>query len=126
MRNLSNADVRDLEHEVLLERFEELLAVYDAPREPEIQSARIDRLSRTIEEVPEVYRWLNHLQSWADHWTDSLNELYGISDRRYKAMRQRRDLITKMASSAKMRYEAASRIITIIQNFDPDGLPKSR
>lgn len=124
--SISNQDVQHLEHEELLNRLEEMLAVYDSPSGPELHSDRHKRLSRTIDEIPEIYRWLIHLFSWADHWTDAMKEMNGQSDRRYKALRQRRDLLDKMASSAKMRYESASRQITLISAFDENGMPRSR
>lgn len=123
---ITNQDARDLPHEDLMARVEALLSQYDAPTQPEEQADRIARLSRTIDEMPEIYRWLLELQSWMDHWTDAINDQMGTKDRRYKTMRQRRDFFEKMASAAKQRYEAASRLITIIQGFDPTGMPRQR
>jgi len=123
---ITNEDARDLEHEALIERLEEQLAIYDQPSQPETQAERLERLSLTIEEMPEIYRWLQQLWSWGDHWADSLKDMFGGGDRRYKAMRQRRDLFEKMASSAKMRYESASRQITLLTAFDETGMPRTR
>lgn len=123
---ITNQEARDLDHEELLNRIEAMLDEYAPPTAPEPPEQRVARLSRTIEEVPEIYRWLLQLWSWMDHWTDATNDMFGRTDRRYKALRQRRDLFEKMASAAKMRYESASRQITLMQGFDETGMPRSR
>ena len=99
---------------------------YDKPDQPESEQAKLQRLSDTLEEMPEIYRWLLGLWSWFDHWTDAMNDQFGPKARQYKQMRQRRDFFEKMASSAKQRYEASSRLITVILGFDPTGMPKQR
>lgn len=123
--NISFADARDLPFEDLEERVEVMLSTYDKP-DVETGEQKLERINRTIDEVPQIYRWLLQLHSWCDHWCDSMNEMFGIKDPRYKALRQRRDFFEKMASAAKMRYEGASRKITIELGFAPDGLPRSR
>lgn len=125
---ITNAEARDLDHEELIERVNAVLAQYDAPEpgNPETEQEWLDRLSRTIEEMPEIYRWLLSLQSWMDHWSDAMKDMGGASATQYKRFRQRRDFFEKMASAAKQRYEAASRLITIKLGFDEGGMPKSR
>lgn len=126
MRTISNSEVRSLDHEDLLEALNALLAEYDAPQQGETQTDKVERLSRTIDEMPQVFRWLVSLHSWCDHWADAAKDQYGASSNDYKKERQRRDLLEKMASAAKMRYESASRTITLLQSFDESGLPRSR
>lgn len=124
---ISNTEVRDLDHEELMARLNALLAAYDSPEGgAELQADKIARLSRTIDEMPEIYRWLISLHSWLDHWTDAMADQYGRNANEYKKHRQRRDLLEKMASVAKMRYESASRTITRLTAFDESGMPRSR
>lgn len=124
--NLSVLEARDLPHGDLIERIDGILASYDVPMGVETQVERIERLSRTIDEMPELYRWFSQLWSWCDHWTDANMDMFGGKDHRYKKMRERRDLFEKIASSAKLRYEGASRAITLMEAFDPSGMPRTR
>ena len=125
---ITNQEALTIEHGEILERVDALLAEYDSPPmgTAETESARLTRLSRTIDEMPEIYRWLVGLWSTCDHWTDAMADQFGMKDHNYKKMRERRDLFEKMASAAKMRYESASRVITILSGFDPTGMPRSR
>lgn len=125
MPSLTRAELRDLPHEDLLERLELIVGVYDKPQ-VETQGEKMLRISRTLDEAPEIHRYLLGLWSWLDHWTDAMAEMFGQKDKRYKALRERRDLLDKMASNMKMRYEAASRLITLMESFDPTGMPRQR
>lgn len=118
-------DARDLPHEELIERCEAILELYDPP-EVETQPQKLDRLSRTIDEIPQVYRWFWQLWSYFDNWSAGMATMYSQSDSRYKMYRQRRDLFEKMASAAKQRYEGASRIITVMSEFEPNAMPRQR
>jgi len=123
--NLTTTEARDLDHADLLARIDAMLAPYDPPQ-VETQGEKIARLSRTLDEMPAIYRWLLTLWSWCAHWTDAMAQQMGQRDARYQALRQRRDLLEKMAAAAKLRYEAASRIITVLESFDVTGMPRTR
>jgi len=123
--DLTIDDARKLDHEDLIERCEAILSVYDPP-EVETQAQKIERLSLTIDEIPQVYRWFLQLWSYFSHWTQGYAEVYGLRDHQTERLRQRRDLFDKMASAAKQRYEGASRLITVMESFDPTGLPRQR
>lgn len=123
---ITNAEARDLDHQELITRVDAILSQYDKPNEPETEQARVERLSRTIDEMPEIYRWLLGLQSWFDHWADAMKDQFNANSKEYKRNRQRRDFFEKAASAAKQRYEAASRLITIMTSFDTTGMPRSR
>lgn len=122
---LTIAQARDLPFEDLIERADALIADY-APGETETQEEKIQRLSCTLDEMPEIYRWLLTLQSWFDHWTDAYADQFGQRSREYKQMRERRDAMERAAKAAKSRYEGASRVVTIVQGFDPTGMPRGR
>jgi hypothetical protein len=118
-------DLQKMEHEHLLEKIEGVLADYDRPQ-LENQQQKMLRVGRTIDEMPEIYRWFMQLWSFCDHWTDELGRMFGTKAEQYKDMRQRRDLMEKAASTAKMRYESASRLVTLEMSFDPTGMPRQR
>lgn len=122
---LTPARAAELPMEDLIEQVETLFLPY-SPTEGETGGQEHARLSRTLDEAPELYRWL--LQCWShfDHWTDAQAEMWGRGDNRYKAMRERRDLFEKQASAMKLRYEAASRLITLKASFDESGMPRQR
>jgi hypothetical protein len=122
---LTTTDAQELDHKELIERVEELLKPYDKP-EVELLHDRMERINCTLDEMPQIYRSLLQLQSWCDHWTDAFASMFGQSDRRYKAMRERRDLFENMARAAKLRYEGTSRLITLMEGFTVEGLPRTR
>lgn len=123
---LSLDDARDLPFADLMEAAEKILQQYDPPQDLEPHADKLARLNATIEEVPQHYRWFLQLQSWCDHWAQSFSTQFGQKDERYQRMRQRRDLFDRMASAAKMRYEAASRRITTDMGYDTTGMPRRR
>lgn len=123
--NLTLAEARDMEFESLVERCGEILAEYDKP-EVEPPPARLARLEKTLEEMPMIHRWFLQLFSFCDHWTDTFKDMWGQGDRRYKAMRERRDLFDNMARAARSQYDGASRVITVMTDFDPTGMPRQR
>jgi hypothetical protein len=117
-----------MDYEDLIESSDAILAAYDAPTAGEFEQPgqRIARLGRTIDEMPDIYRWFLTLQSYFDHWTDAAGDLNGTRSIEFKLMRQRRDAMERMASAAKKRYEGASRAITVIEGFDAEGMPRAR
>lgn len=119
-------DARQMPHADLEEALDALLAEYDPPSEPETQGQQVQRLTRTIDEMPGMYRYMVQLWSYLDNVADSFGIAYGTKDAVYKAARQRRDLLDKYTSAAKLRYEAASRIITVMTSFDANGMPTTR
>ena len=123
--DLTIDDARKLDHEDLIERCEAILSTYDPP-EVETQAQKIERLSLTIDEIPQVYRWFLQLESYFEHWTAGGSVMWGQSDRDTKRFRQRKELFKSMASAAKQRYEGASRLVTVMESFDPTGLPRQR
>lgn len=128
-RKLTISTARDMSFEDLVQTADAILEQYAAPAEGgkmEMQQEQLDRLSRTIDEMPDIYRWFLMLQSYFDHWTDAEGDMWGTRSIEFKMMRQRRDLMDRMASAAKRRYEGASRTITVIEGFDESGLPRSR
>lgn len=122
---LSLADARDLPHVDLVERCGELLADYDRPQ-VESATEKMTRINRILDEMPATYRWFRQLESFCDHWTSSFEQMFGRTDKRYKEMRQRRDLFESMASAAKLQYEGASRQVTIMESFTTEGMPRTR
>lgn len=116
-------------YQELLETSAGLLEQYEAPGTTggiETQQEKVERLSRTIDEVPDLYTWFLTLESHFDHWTDAYKEQFGGQSAEYKGMRERRDAMEHMASAAKRRWEGASRIVTTMSEFDPTGMPRSR
>lgn len=103
-----------------------LLAEYDSPDDPENRMMRLARVSRTIEEMPAIYRWFLELRSRYDAMADETKEQFGQGHVSYKTCRQKRDLFENFARAARMRYEAASRLITVEQGFDPEEMPTHR
>jgi hypothetical protein len=109
----------------LVELCESTLADYD-PADDENQLVWRARVGRTIEEMPAIYRWFLSLRAHFDNWTDGIGDQLGTRNIAYKEMRQRRDLMEDFAKAAKMRYEAASRVITLEAEFDGGHMPESR
>lgn len=122
---LTIAQARDFAFEDLIEATDKLLEPY-APADNETPAMRRDRISRTIDEVPELYRWFLTLQSWFDHWTDAYGDQFGLRSKEFKQYRERRDAMERAAKAAKMRYDGASRLVTVLTGFDPEGMPQGR
>lgn len=125
-RRLTIATAKDLPFEDLIEQAHGLIEPYAVPTEGEANAARLTRLERALDELPDIYSWLQQLESYFDHWTDFNASQHGIKSLEYKSMRERRDAMERAASAAKLRYEGASRVLTRIMNFDPQGMPRSR
>lgn len=124
-KRLTISNARTMDYEDFVEALDALMEPYTPPSS-ETQKEKIDRLSRTIDETPTVYRWFRQLQSYFDHWTDAAGDMNGTRSIEFKMMRQRRDACDNAASAAKKIYEGASRLITVIEGFDEQGLPRSR
>lgn len=124
-KKLTIARARDLPFEDLVEAADALVEEY-GPTEPENAGQRLARLERTLDEVPEIYRWFLTLESYFDHWTDAYADQSGMRSRDYKRMRERRDAMERVAKAAKMRYDGASRLVTVLQGFDAHGTPTAR
>ncbi len=123
---LTIAEARDLPFEDLIMRADEIIESY-APAQNESEPERIERLSRTVDEMPDIYRWFLTLHSFFDHWTDAYSDQFGNRDTRYKQMRERRDAMERAASAAKMRYQGSSRVITVILGHEDEGsMPRTR
>lgn len=117
-RKLTIAEARDLPYEDLLSRAHGLVEGYSVPQEDEAAADRMERLERTLDELPDVYSWLMQLESWFDHWTDLYATQFGLRSTEYKQMRERRDAMERAAKAAKLRYEGASRVLTRMLAFD--------
>lgn len=125
-QRLTVSTARTMEYEDFVEALDALMQPYTPP-DTETQKERIDRLSRTIDEAPTIYRWFLQLQSYFDHWTDAQAHIEGgTRGIEYKMLRQRRDACANAASAAKKIYEGASRLITVIEGFDETGMPRTR
>ena len=117
---------RDLDYQDLIEECDQLLEAYDKPEGPETKAQQLERLSRTLDEVPQLYRWFLTLESYFSHWADAAADQWGTKSHDFKKNRQKRDAMENMAKAAKLRYEGASRILTIEMGFDEHGMPQSR
>jgi len=123
----TRAEAAEAEHEYLLDRSEAILAWYDRPKGLETKAQQMDRINRTLDEIPQVFRWFLVLESLCDERADFFAQLgTGAKNPGYKRNRQRRDLFKSMAKAAQIRYEAASRLITTEISFDPTGVPRTR
>jgi hypothetical protein len=111
-KRISTHELRNITMFDFLEHIESMMSPYEA-KQGESKDQRMDRWSRTLDEMPDIYAWFNHCFAVFDWLTDRCKELYGQSDSRYREARQRRDAAEKAASSAKLRYQGASRQITI-------------
>lgn len=125
-KRLTVSTARTMDFEDLVQACDDILETYAAPEGAETPEEEHARVSRTIDETPDVYRWFLTLHSYFDHWTDAEAHKWGMKSIEYKWMRERRDAMERMASAAKRRYEGASRLVTIRENFDPTGMPRSR
>lgn len=123
---LTVSAARELDFEDLVALCDKILEPYDAPTGVETPKEQMDRFGRTIDQTPDLYRFFLSLQSYFDHWTDQAAHQHGMKGPEYKGMRERRDAMERFASAAKRRYEGASRMITLRENFDPSGMPRTR
>lgn len=110
----------------LIDHFDKLLEPYK--RNPgEDSSQAKERVSAIIAQLPDLYSWANTCWSYYDWLTDRQKELHGQSSLLYKEARQRRDAMEKIASSIKMKYQGASREITVALSEDEEGhMPRGR
>ena len=126
-QRLTITDAKDLPFEKLLDSAYGLINDYAVPLEGEPTQIRIDRLERSLDELPDIYAWLLQLESWFDHWADMYASQFGFKSLEYKQMRERRDAMSKAASAAKLRYEGASRVLTKVMAFEVEPrMPRSR
>lgn len=113
-------EARHASHAELLERCAALLRPYEA-EENETPEQLEARISKTLDELPDVYGWFQQLRGWFDHWTDFYMAQMGNKSLDYKAMRQKRDAMEHFASAAKLRYEGTSRRLTQIQGHQDEA-----
>lgn len=121
---------RHLDFKDLLEAGYALLQPFEAP-DMETPNDLDKRISKTLDELPDIYAWFNQLHAWFDHWADFYYNKEasgaGPSSLEYKTMRQKRDAMKQLASSAKLRYEGTSRRLTQIQSHEHEaGMPRTR
>lgn len=124
---LTIADAKAMPYADLLDAAYGLVDQYAVPEEQETTDQRVERLERSLDELPDIYAWLLQLESWFDHWADLYAAQFNQRSLEYKQMRERRDAMQKAASAAKLRYEGASRVLTKIMNFEVENrMPRSR
>jgi hypothetical protein len=123
---LTVARAKDLAFQDLVEESFALLGPFEKPEGPESKEQQLERLSRTLDEIPDIYGWLLTLHSYFSHWTDAWGDQYGTRSSEFKMMRQKRDAMENAAKAAKLRYEGASRLLTLEMGFDSTGMPTSR
>ena len=109
---LSFDDCKTMPFEQLMKRVYDTLDHYAAPTGPETAAELDVRISKTLDELPDIYAWMLHLWSYFAHWTSGFEQTEGRSSDHYKDMIIRRDAMAKAASAAKLRYEATSRRLT--------------
>lgn len=114
-----------MEYTTLCQRVYKMLEVFEAP-EMESHEDLEKRISQTLDQLPDVYAWLNQLHAWFDHWAD----FYYKQDKTgldYKSYRQKRDMLESAASSAKLRYEGTSRRLTqLLGAQEETRMPRGR
>lgn len=110
----------------LLEQCDALVERFEKPAHPETKEEQLERLSTTLDEIPDIYRWFVTLESYFAHWADANADQYGPRSIEFKKMRQKRDAMENMAKAAKLRYEGASRLLTLEMGFDESGMPRGR
>lgn len=119
-------DARHMPYADLLEAGYSILAEFEAP-ELETPAELDRRISKTLDQLPDIYAWFRQCQSYFDHWTDFMMNQHGGKDLEYKSMRQRRDAMEQMASAAKLRYEGTSRRLTQIHGAQEESrMPRGR
>jgi hypothetical protein len=116
---------KSMEFTDLVEEADRIVEHY-APPSIETEPERVQRLSKTLDELPDVYRWFLTLQSYFDHWTDAQGHITGLRSIEYKQLRQRRDAMERAANFAKRRYEGASRLLTLIDQQQGNHMPRGR
>lgn len=115
-----------MQYQDLIERAFGMLEPYQPP-EMETEMALEARISKTLDELPDIYAWFLQLHAYFDHWTDFYMDQYGGKNLDYKAMRQKRDAMEDVSKAAKLRYEATSRRLTQIQGHrDESRMPRGR
>lgn len=120
-------DARHLDYKDLTERVYSLMEPFEAPEGMESETELEARISKTLDQLPDIYAWLNQLHAWFDHWTDFYYQQHGRNDLDYKVYREKRDMLEKAASSAKLRYEGTSRRLTqLLGAHDESRMPRSR
>lgn len=121
---------KDMPYDQLIQKAYDLLAVYEAP-EAETPSELDRRISQTLDQLPDLYAWFNQLHAWFSHWADFYYNKEqsgcGPSSLEYKGMKNKRDAMEKLASSAKLRYEGTSRRLTQLMGRDEEArMPRGR
>jgi hypothetical protein len=123
---LSLDEAKTLPYDQLLARAYALLEPYEMKQDMETPTELEHRISKTLDEAPDVYAWLLQLHAWFSYWADFF---YG-QDRggtQYKEYKNKRDLFEKAASACKMRYEGTSRRLTQLQRHDEESrMPRTR
>lgn len=123
---LTVVEARDMPFEDLIEKADALVEEYSKP-DVETPDQERERIGRTLDEMPDIYRWFLTLQSWFGHWADAYSDQYGTKSVEFRAMRQRRDAMENAARSAKLRYDGASRRVTLIlDDQQAASLPRGR
>jgi hypothetical protein len=117
---------RHLEYESFVDEVYALIEPYESRHDGETQQELERRISKTLDELPDVYAWINQLHAWFDHWTDFWYRQDKTS-LEYKAFRNKRDMLEKAASSAKLRYEGTSRRLTqVLGQQEETRMPRGR
>ena len=73
-----------------------------------------ERLTLSIDKLPDLYLWLLQVRSWYAVEADAVAELHGQRSLEARLARDRRDAAEDAAKAFKVRYEGASRRITIL------------
>ena len=119
---------RQLPFQDLAEAVYGMLTEFEARHDgEETPQERDDRISRTLDRLPDVLAWIWTLHAYFDHWTDGFRASEGGQSENYKLYREKRDLCEHAASAAKLRYEGASRRITQMEaHSEAAALSRSR
>lgn len=125
-QKLTVARAQELLFQDLVEECDTLLERYAKPDGPETREEQLERLSLTLDEVPDIYRWFLTLESYFAHWADANADQHGARSVEFKKWRQKRDAMENAAKAAKLRYEGASRLLTLEMGFDDSGMPRGR
>lgn len=103
-----------------------MLTPYEAKSE-ETPEELDRRISRTLDELPDIYAWLLQLHAYCDHWTEWAANQFNMKSLEYKGWRIKRDLMENVARAAKLRYEGTSRRLTQIKDHDDEArMPRGR
>ena len=126
MPPLSLQRLKDTTVHELIEHFDEILAPY-AIGANVTPDERMAIANRTIAEMPDIYAWANTVHTYFDWLTDREAQLENMKSPLYKEARQRRDAAERIASVCKMKYQAASRLVTIRMHEDEEkDMPRTR